>query len=89
MVDMTEKVNKIVELVLSMTSSDLDNNVTPGVNITNSNREYLIDSLVHSIASPLVAEMKNNSLRTWLEDPADREMFGIIIACGKNEYLLT
>jgi hypothetical protein len=82
---MTDKLSKALEQFVDKTMKNLDKMTpTQAPNFEN-DLDSTIDSLSRMPSGTGNPAVKNNSIWTWLENPADQMMVALILVLGRSE----
>ncbi len=75
----------MVETMLKESIDSVKGNSPGHMDISSDQLKEFIDSLEHSTKSPLMPAVKTDDLWSWMDEPANMVMLGVMFLCGTNE----
>jgi hypothetical protein len=81
----SEGVKSLVKTMLKESVDSVKGNSPGHMDISSDQLKEFIDSLEHSTKSPLMPAVKTFDLWSWMDEPANMAMLGVMFLCGTNE----
>jgi hypothetical protein len=81
----SEGVKSVVETMLKESVDSVKGNSPGYTDISSDQLKEFINSLEHTTPSPLTPAVKTADLWSWVDEPANMAMLGVMFLCGMNE----
>ncbi len=75
----------MVETMLKESVDSVKGNSPGYTDISSDQLKEFINSLEHTTPSPLTPAVKTADLWSWMDEPANMAMLGVMFLCGMNE----